>query len=136
MTRLTIRRPDDWHVHLRDGAALQSLVPHTAARFARALVMPNLKPPLTTAAQTLAYRERILAALPEGALFRPLMTLYLTDQTPPDEIERAHASGVILGCKLYPAGATTLGCGRHRSRAARRNARPHERARHGAPGAR
>lgn len=107
MTRLTIRRPDDWHVHLRDGAALQSLVPHTAARFARALVMPNLKPPLTTAAQTLAYRERILAALPEGALFRPLMTLYLTDQTPPEEIERAHASGVILGCKLYPAGATT-----------------------------
>lgn len=106
MTTLTLRKPDDWHVHLRDGAALAAVLPHTAARFARAIVMPNLKPPITSTALALAYRARILAALPAGVSFEPLMTLYLTDQTPPDEIARAKAAGVV-GCKLYPAGATT-----------------------------
>jgi dihydroorotase len=105
--RLVIRRPDDWHLHLRDGAALTAVLPFTAARFARAVVMPNLVPPVTTAAAALAYRARILAALPAGARFEPLMTLYLTDLTAPDEIERARAAGCIIGCKLYPAGATT-----------------------------
>jgi len=104
---LTIRRPDDWHVHLRDGAALGAVLPFTAARFARAIVMPNLTPPVTTTAQALAYRERIRAALPRGAAFEPLMTLYLTDATAPEEIARARESGAVLGCKLYPAGATT-----------------------------
>ena len=106
MSALVIRRPDDWHVHLRDGAALAAVLPFTAARFARAIVMPNLTPPVTTTAAALAYRERILAALPPGAQFEPLMTLYLTDGTPAEEITRARAAGVI-GCKLYPAGATT-----------------------------
>ena len=105
--QLRLRRPDDWHLHLRDGAALRAVLPFTAARFARAIVMPNLKPPVTTTALALAYRERILAALPAGASFQPLMTLYLTDQTSAAEVERAHASGAIYGCKLYPAGATT-----------------------------
>src|SRR6478672_5924487 len=104
---LTLTRPDDWHLHLRDGAALRSVVPHSARQFARAIVMPNLKPPVTTTAQALAYRERILQALPEGMRFEPLMTLYLTDNTPPDEIRRAKASGAVHGVKLYPAGATT-----------------------------
>src|SRR5579863_5603102 len=108
MTReLRLPRPDDWHLHLRDGAALRAVLPFTAARFARAIVMPNLAPPVTTTALALAYRDRILAALPAGATFQPLMTLYLTDHTSGTEIERAHASGAILGCKLYPAGATT-----------------------------
>jgi dihydroorotase len=107
MQELTIRRPDDWHLHLRDGAALAAVLPFTARRFARAMVMPNLLPPVTTTAAALAYRERILAALPVGAVFTPLMTLYLTDATSPDEIDRAGASGAVLGCKLYPAGATT-----------------------------
>ena len=107
MKPLTIRRPDDWHVHLRDGAALGAVLPFTAARFARAIVMPNLTPPVTTTAQALAYRERIRAALPRGAAFEPLMTLYLTDATAPEEIARARESGAVLGCKLYPAGATT-----------------------------
>jgi dihydroorotase len=107
MTTLTIRRPDDWHLHLRDGEALRAVLPHTAARFARAIVMPNLKPPVTTTALALAYRERILAALPAGARFEPLMTLYLTDRTDPAEVDRAKASGRIFGFKLYPAGATT-----------------------------
>jgi dihydroorotase len=107
MTSLTIRRPDDWHLHLRDGEALQAVLPYTAARFARAIVMPNLKPPVTTTAQALAYRERIVAALPAGARFEPLMTLYLTDRTDPAEVDRAKASGRIFGFKLYPAGATT-----------------------------
>jgi dihydroorotase len=105
--RLQLRRPDDWHLHLRDGAALRAVLPFTAARFARAIVMPNLAPPITTTAQALAYRDRILAALPPGSGFQPLMTLYLTDHTSAAEIERAHASGAIFGCKLYPAGATT-----------------------------
>lgn len=107
MTRITIRRPDDWHLHLRDGETLRAVLPFTAARFARALVMPNLKPPITTTDQALAYRRRILEALPPGARFEPLMTLYLTDSTPPAEVERAHESGCIRGIKLYPAGATT-----------------------------
>ena len=104
---LTLRRPDDWHLHLRDGAAMQAVLPHTAARFARAVVMPNLAPPVTTTAQALAYRQRIIAALPQGSRFEPLMTLYLTDATSPEEVSRASASGVICGLKLYPAGATT-----------------------------
>ncbi len=105
--QITLRRPDDWHVHLRDGEALAAVLPFTAARFARAIVMPNLKSPVTTTALALAYRERILAALPAGARFTPLMTLYLTDRTDPDEIDRARASGAVHACKLYPAGATT-----------------------------
>jgi dihydroorotase len=104
---LTIRRPDDWHLHLRDEAALRAVLPYTAARFARAIVMPNLKPAITTTAQALDYRRRILAALPPGAGFEPLMTLYLTDATAPAEVERAKQSGCVFGCKLYPAGATT-----------------------------
>jgi dihydroorotase len=103
---LTITRPDDWHLHLRDGAALAAVLPFTAHQFARAIVMPNLRPPVTTTAQALAYRERIVAALPEGSAFEPLMTLYLTDNTPPDEIRRAKAAGIVAA-KLYPAGATT-----------------------------
>jgi dihydroorotase len=103
---LTLTRPDDWHVHLRDGDALQAVVPHTAAQFARAIVMPNLRPPVTTAVQAVAYRERILAAVPQGASFTPLMTLYLTDNLPADEILRAKDVGVVA-LKLYPAGATT-----------------------------
>ena len=103
---LTLTQPDDWHVHLRDGAALQAVVGHTAAQFARALVMPNLKPPITSTALALAYRDRIMAALPEGATFDPLMSLYLTDSLPADEIARAKDAGVVA-CKLYPAGATT-----------------------------
>ena len=106
---LTLTRPDDWHLHLRDGTALQAVLPATAAQFARAIVMPNLRPPVTTAEQAVAYRERILAARPTtgpGSDFAPLMTLYLTDNTPPDEIARAKAAGVVA-LKLYPAGATT-----------------------------
>ena len=104
--QITITRPDDWHVHLRDGDALHTVVPHTAAQFARAIVMPNLKPPVTTAAQAVAYKQRILDAVPQGAQFEPLMTLYLTDNLPPDEIKRAKDAGVVA-LKLYPAGATT-----------------------------
>jgi dihydroorotase len=105
--KITLRRPDDWHLHLRDGAALQSVLPFTAKQFARAIVMPNLKPPVTTTALALEYRERILKALPPGLKFEPLMTLYLTDRTSPDEVDRAKASGHVFGFKLYPAGATT-----------------------------
>jgi dihydroorotase len=107
MQTLTLTRPDDWHLHLRDGAALAAVVPHTARQFARAIVMPNLKPPVTTAAQAAAYRSRILAAVPQGLTFGPLMTLYLTDNTPPAEIDRARASGIVHAVKYYPAGATT-----------------------------
>ncbi len=107
MSALLIRRPDDWHLHLRDGAALAAVLPFSAARFARAIVMPNLTPPLTTTAAALAYRERIRAALPAGVQFEPLMTLYLTDHTPVEEIAHAKAAGGVLGCKLYPQGATT-----------------------------
>ena len=104
---LTLTRPDDWHLHLRDGVALAAVLPDTARQFARAIVMPNLKPPVTTTALAGAYRERILAARPAGSDFEPLMTLYLTDATPPAEIAAAKASGFVQGVKLYPAGATT-----------------------------
>ena len=107
MTRLTLTRPDDWHLHLRDGEVLASVLPDTARRFARAIVMPNLKPPVTTVAHARAYRDRILQALPPGARFEPLMTLYLTDLTPPAEIARAKASGFVHAVKYYPSGATT-----------------------------
>jgi dihydroorotase len=105
-TSLTITRPDDWHLHVRDGDALATVVPHTAAQFGRAIIMPNLRPPVTTAAQALAYKSRIQAAVPAGVQFEPLMTLYLTDNLPPDEIQRAQEAGVVA-LKLYPAGATT-----------------------------
>ena len=103
---ITITRPDDWHLHVRDGEALQTVVPHTSAQFGRAIIMPNLRPPVTTAAQAVAYRDRIHAAVPKGVAFEPLMTLYLTDNLPPDEIKRAKDAGVVA-VKLYPAGATT-----------------------------
>ncbi len=105
--QITLTRPDDWHVHVRDGAALHAVVPHTARQFARAIIMPNLRPPIITTEQALAYRQRVLAAVPTGLDFDPLMTLYLTDNTSPREIERAKVSGQVLACKLYPAGATT-----------------------------
>jgi len=106
-TKLRITRPDDWHLHLRDGGALKAVVADTAKQFARAIVMPNLRPPVTTAALALAYRDRIVAALPSGVVFQPLMTLYLTDNTSGEEIQKAKASGFVNGVKLYPAGATT-----------------------------
>ena len=105
-TTLTLIRPDDWHLHVRDGAAMHAVVPHTAAQFARAIIMPNLKPPVTTTEQALAYKARILEAVPAGVQFEPLMTLYLTDNLAPEEIARAKAAGIVA-CKLYPAGATT-----------------------------
>ena len=105
-TTLSLTRPDDWHLHLRDGDALRAVLPHTARQFARAIVMPNLKAPVTSTALALDYKRRILDALPEDADFEPLMTLYLTDRTPPDEMHRAHEAGIVA-LKLYPAGATT-----------------------------
>jgi dihydroorotase len=107
VTTLTITRPDDWHVHLRDGATLKAVLPDTARQFGRAIVMPNLRPPVTTTDLAVAYRQRILDALPEGMRFEPLMTLYLTDNMSADEIVKAKLSGVVHGIKLYPAGATT-----------------------------
>ena len=107
MDEITLIRPDDWHAHFRDGAVLRHVVPASAARFARAVAMPNLVPPVTTTRAALAYRDRILAAVPPGRAFEPLMTLYLTDDTAAEEIRRAAASGKVLGVKLYPAGATT-----------------------------
>ena len=108
MQSITIVRPDDWHLHVRDGRdALAAVVPHTAARFGRAIIMPNLRPPVVSTEQALAYRERILAAVPEGSDFQPLMTLYLTDNMAPEEIDRAADSGAVVALKLYPAGATT-----------------------------
>jgi dihydroorotase len=106
-TQITMIRPDDWHLHLRDGNALKSVVSDTAKQFARAIVMPNLRPPVTTTELAVAYRERILQALPSGVSFEPLMTLYLTDKTSAEEIQKAKASGIVYGVKLYPAGATT-----------------------------
>jgi dihydroorotase len=103
---LTITRPDDWHLHVRDGAAMAAVVPHTARQFGRAIIMPNLRPPITSTAAALAYRDRIRAAVPEGLAFEPLMTLYLTDLLAPDEIRRAREAGIVAA-KLYPAGATT-----------------------------
>jgi dihydroorotase len=105
--QITITRPDDWHLHLRDGNAMAAVLPHTAKQFARAIVMPNLKPPVTTVEDAKAYRQRILAAIPAGMAFEPLMTLYLTDRTSADEIRRAFDSGFVKAVKLYPAGATT-----------------------------
>ena len=107
MQQITLTRPDDWHVHLRDGALMQAVVQDTARQFARAVVMPNLRPPVTTTEQAQAYRARILAALPAGSKFEPLMTLYLTDKTTVQEIQRARQSGIVHAAKLYPAGATT-----------------------------
>ncbi|WP_299631095.1 dihydroorotase [uncultured Roseobacter sp.] len=104
---LTIRRPDDWHLHLRDGAMLQAVLPATTAHFARAIIMPNLVPPVVTSAKAMEYRDRILAAVPEGADFTPLMTLYLTEDTDPADVAAAQASGLVHAVKLYPAGATT-----------------------------
>ncbi|UWQ52523.1 dihydroorotase [Leisingera caerulea] len=104
---LTIPRPDDWHLHLRDGAMLQAVLPETARHFGRAIIMPNLVPPVVTGDQAAAYRDRILAALPEGMAFEPLMTLYLTEDTDPEDVAAAHASGLVKAVKLYPAGATT-----------------------------
>ncbi len=107
MDQITLTMPDDWHLHVRDGEALSSVLPFTARQFGRAIIMPNLTPPVTTTEHALAYRQRILDALPGGMSFQPLMTLYLTDNTPPEEIVRAKASGHVYGVKLYPAGATT-----------------------------
>jgi dihydroorotase len=107
MENLTITRPDDWHLHLRDGAALKAVLPDTARQFARAIVMPNLKPPVRTVADAAAYRDRILAAIPAGEKFEPLMTLYLTDNTTPEEIIAAKESQFVKAVKYYPAGATT-----------------------------
>ncbi len=107
MKTITLTRPDDWHLHLRDGAALHAVLPDTVRQFARAIVMPNLRPPVTTAALALTYMQRIVAALPAGSKFTPLMTLYLTDNTSADDIVEAKASGIVHGVKLYPAGATT-----------------------------
>ena len=107
MNTLTIARPDDWHLHLRDGAMMRAVLPHSAQHFARAIIMPNLVPPVVTGAQAMAYRDRILAALPDGMTFEPLMTLYLTEDTDPGDVEAAHASGLVKAVKLYPAGATT-----------------------------
>jgi dihydroorotase len=107
VSSISLRRPDDWHLHLRDGPALQAVLPFTARQFARAIVMPNLKPPVINTEQARTYRQRILQALPAGMKFEPLMTLYLTDRTEPAEVDRAKASGIVHGFKLYPAGATT-----------------------------
>ena len=104
---LQIRRPDDWHLHLRDGDMLRAVLPSTAAHFSRAIIMPNLVPPVVTAAQAASYRDRIMAALPERAAFEPLMTLYLTEETDPDDVADAHRTGLVHAVKLYPAGATT-----------------------------
>ena len=107
MKTLTITRPDDWHLHVRNGAILKTVLPHTARQFARAIIMPNLKPPVTTVSQALAYREEILNALPVGVVFTPLMTLYLTASTPLSEIKKAADAEHVYAFKLYPAGATT-----------------------------
>lgn len=107
MTSLTLPRPDDWHLHLRDGAMLRAVLPETTRHFARAIIMPNLVPPVVTGAQAGAYRDRILSALPDGAAFEPLMTLYLTEDSDADDVAAAHASGLVKAVKLYPAGATT-----------------------------
>lgn len=107
MTQITIPRPDDWHLHLRDGAMMKGVLPETTRHFARAIIMPNLVPPVVTGAQAMAYRDRILAAMPQGAAFEPLMVLYLTEDTDPNDVAAAYASGLVKSVKLYPAGATT-----------------------------
>ena len=105
--RLTLTRPDDWHLHLRDGEMLKAVAPESARDFGRAIIMPNLVPPVVTASQAADYRDRILAALPIGSGFKPLMTLYFTEQTDPKDLAAAHASELVTAAKLYPAGATT-----------------------------
>ena len=105
--RITIRKPDDWHLHLRDGAMLEAVIPYTARHFGRAILMPNLVPPVATTKDAIAYRERVMAAVPPGATFKPLMTCYLTDDTDPDDVELGFKDGVFTGVKLYPANATT-----------------------------
>src|SRR5712675_2818522 len=105
--RITIRKPDDWHLHVRDGAMLKASLPYTAAHFGRAILMPNLLPPVTTTKDAAAYRARVMAALPEGSTFAPLMTCYLADDTDPNDVERGFREGVFTGVKLYPANATT-----------------------------
>ena len=122
--QITLRRPDDWHLHLRDGAMLKAVLPESARHFARAIIMPNLVPPVVTLADAIGYRDRILAALPAGMSFQPLMTLYLTEGTEPDDVERAHASGLVKAVKLYPAGATTHSQSGVRDEAAARCALP------------
>src|SRR6187401_3411494 len=106
-SRITIRKPDDWHLHVRDGAMLKAVMPFTARHFGRAILMPNLIPPVTTTKDAVAYRERVMAALPKGSTFQPLMTCYLTDDTNPEDVERGFKAGVFTGVKLYPANATT-----------------------------
>src|SRR5499426_1974880 len=105
--RITIRKPDDWHLHVRDGAMLKAVLPYTARHFGRAILMPNLIPPVATTKEAIAYRERVMAALPQGSTFKPLMTCYLTDDTDPNDVERGFREGVFTGVKLYPAHATT-----------------------------
>src|SRR5436309_14683026 len=105
--RITIRKPDDWHLHVRDGAMLKAVMPFPARHFGRAILMPNLVPPVVTTKDAIAYRERVMAALPAGSSFKPLMTCYLTDETDPDDVERGFREGVFTGVKLYPANATT-----------------------------
>ena len=107
MRELSIVRPDDWHLHLRDGEMLKAVLPETSRHFARAIIMPNLVPPVVSSQQAVAYRERIMAAVPEGATFTPLMTLYLTEATDPEDVRAAHTNGIATAVKLYPAGATT-----------------------------
>jgi dihydroorotase len=106
-SRIIIRKPDDWHLHVRDGAMLKAVMPFTARHFGRAILMPNLIPPVTTTKAAVAYRERVMAALPTGSTFKPLMTCYLSDDTDPDDVERGFKEGVFTGVKLYPANATT-----------------------------
>ena len=105
--RITLRKPDDWHLHVRDGEMLKAVLPYTARQFGRAILMPNLVPPIRTTQEAIGYRERVLAALPQGSRFQPLMTCYLTDETDPDDVERGFRDGVFIGVKLYPANATT-----------------------------
>src|SRR5256885_13395016 len=106
-TRLTIRKPDDWHLHVRDGAMLKAVLPYTAKHFGRAILMPNLIPPVTTTKDAIAYRQRVMAALPKNSTFKPLLTCYLTDDTDPDDVERGFREGVFTGVEVYPANATT-----------------------------
>src|SRR6202790_3361516 len=106
-TRITIRKPDDWHLHVRDGAMLKAVMPFTARHFGRAILMPNLIPPVATTKDAVAYRQRVMAALPKGSTFKPLLTCYLTDDTDPNDVERGFKDGVFTGVKLYPANATT-----------------------------
>jgi hypothetical protein len=138
-TRITIRKPDDWHLHVRDGEMLKAVLPFTAKNFARAILMPNLVPPVRTTADGTAYRERVMAAVPHGAKFKPLLTCYLTDDTDPDDVERGFRDGLFTGVKLYPAHATTnsaFGVRRHRLRQSCTCPGTHGKDRHAVPDAR